>query len=56
VESDAVFAHPRLAPRYEAFDGQRDDLAAYLDIAAEVGAGRVSDCASTTAFRAVASP
>ncbi len=40
---DAIFAHPRLAPVYDAFDGPRDDLAAYLGIAAELGAARVLD-------------
>jgi SAM-dependent methyltransferase len=40
---DPLFAHPRLAPLYDAFDGQRDDLAAYLGIAGELGAGRVLD-------------
>jgi hypothetical protein len=38
---DAIFAHPRLAAVYDAFDGPRDDLAAYVGIAAELGAGRV---------------
>jgi SAM-dependent methyltransferase len=41
--ADAIFAHPRLAPVYDAFDGQRDDLAAYLAIAAELAADRVLD-------------
>lgn len=40
---DAIFAHPRLAPIYDAFDGERDDLAAYLDIVEELGANRVLD-------------
>jgi len=40
---DAVFAHPRLAAVYDAFDGDRDDLVAYLGIAAELGARRVVD-------------
>ena len=40
---DAIFAHPRLAPVYDAFDGPRDDLAAYLGIAGELRAGRVLD-------------
>jgi SAM-dependent methyltransferase len=40
---DAIFAHHRLAPVYDAFDGDRDDLAAYLDIARELGADRVLD-------------
>lgn len=40
---DAIFAHPRLARVYDAFDGDRDDLAAYLAIADELGARRVLD-------------
>jgi SAM-dependent methyltransferase len=40
---DAIFAHPRLASVYDAFDGPRDDLAAYVGIAGELGAGRVLD-------------
>jgi SAM-dependent methyltransferase len=40
---DAIFAHPRLAPVYDAFDGDRDDLTAYLHIADELGADRVLD-------------
>ncbi|MFI7428888.1 class I SAM-dependent methyltransferase [Micromonospora sp. NPDC049836] len=40
---DAIFAHPRLAPVYDAFDGDRDDLAAYLAVADEVGARVVLD-------------
>lgn len=40
---DALFAHHRLAPIYDAFDGDRDDLMAYLNIADELGAGRVLD-------------
>jgi len=40
---DAIFAHPRLAPVYDAFDGPRDDLAAYLAIAEELNASRVLD-------------
>jgi hypothetical protein len=30
---DAIFAHPRLAPIYDAFDADRNDLTAYLDVA-----------------------
>ncbi len=41
--SDAIFAHPRLAQVYDAFDGPRDDLPAYLAIAGELGADRVLD-------------
>jgi SAM-dependent methyltransferase len=40
---DAIFAHPGLAPIYDAFDGDRDDLTAYLGIADELGADRVLD-------------
>jgi SAM-dependent methyltransferase len=40
---DAIFAHPRLALVYDAFDGPRDDLAAYVGIAGELNAGRVLD-------------
>ncbi|WP_433424721.1 class I SAM-dependent methyltransferase [Microtetraspora malaysiensis] len=40
---DAIFSHPRLALVYDAFDGDRDDLAAYLAIADELGAERVLD-------------
>jgi SAM-dependent methyltransferase len=50
---DAIFAHPRLAPVYDAFDGQRDDLAAYLSIAGELGADRVLDVGCGTGSLAV---
>lgn len=50
---DAIFAHPRLAPVYDAFDGERDDLAAYLDIAGELGADRVLDIGCGTGSLAV---
>ena len=40
---DAIFAHHRLAQVYDAFDGPRDDLPAYLAIAGELGADRVLD-------------
>lgn len=40
---DAIFAHPRLAAVYDAFEGDRDDLTAYLDIAHELGARSVLD-------------
>jgi ubiquinone/menaquinone biosynthesis C-methylase UbiE len=50
---DAIFAHPRLAPVYDAFDGGRDDLAAYLDIACELGADRVLDVGCGTGSLAV---
>jgi SAM-dependent methyltransferase len=50
---DAIFAHPRLAPIYDAFDGDRDDLAAYLSIADELGADRVLDVGCGTGSLAV---
>ncbi|WP_329793193.1 methyltransferase domain-containing protein [Lentzea sp. DG1S-22] len=40
---DALFADPRLARLYDAFDGPRDDLDPYLAIAAELGARSVLD-------------
>jgi SAM-dependent methyltransferase len=50
---DAIFAHPRLAPVYDAFDGDRDDLEAYLAIADELGARRVLDVGCGTGCLAV---
>jgi ubiquinone/menaquinone biosynthesis C-methylase UbiE len=50
---DAIFAHPRLASIYDAFDGERDDLIAYLHIAAELGASRVLDVGCGTGCLAV---
>jgi SAM-dependent methyltransferase len=50
---DAIFAHPRLAPVYDAFDGPRDDLAAYVAIAGELGAGRVLDVGCGTGCLAI---
>lgn len=50
---DAIFAHSRLAPIYDAFDGERDDLAAYLDIAEELDANRVLDVGCGTGCLAV---
>ena len=40
---DALFAHPRLAAVYDAFDGARGDLPHYLAIADELRARRVLD-------------
>jgi len=45
---DAIFAHPRLAPVYDAFDGPRHDLPAYAGIADELGAHRVLDAGCGT--------
>jgi SAM-dependent methyltransferase len=50
---DAIFAHPRLVRVYDAFDGVRDDLAAYLDIVEELGADRVLDVGCGTACLAL---
>jgi SAM-dependent methyltransferase len=50
---DAIFAHPRLAAIYDAFDGDRDDLTAYLDIADEFGANFVLDVGCGTGSLAV---
>jgi SAM-dependent methyltransferase len=50
---DAIFADLRLAPLYDAFDGQRDDLAAYLGIAEELGVGSLLDVGCGTGCLAV---
>jgi SAM-dependent methyltransferase len=50
---DAIFAHPRLAPVYDAFDGHRDDLVAYLAIAEELDAGLVLDVGCGTGALAI---
>lgn len=51
---DAIFAHPRLAQVYDAFDGPRDDLAAYVAIAQELGADRILDVGCGTGCLAIA--
>ncbi len=50
---DALFAHPRLAPLYDAFDGDRDDLPLYLAIADELRADHVLDVGCGTGCLAV---
>jgi SAM-dependent methyltransferase len=50
---DAIFADPRLARIYDAFDGPRVDLDLYLGIAAEVKASRVLDIGCGTGSLAV---
>ena len=51
--TDAIFTHPRLAPLYDAFDGDRDDLDVYLGIAGELGAQRVLDVGCGTGSLAI---
>jgi SAM-dependent methyltransferase len=51
---DAIFADPRLAPLYDAFDAPRDDLPAYIRMAAELGAERVLDVGCGTGSLAIA--
>jgi SAM-dependent methyltransferase len=50
---DAIFAHPRLAPIYDVFDGDRVDLTAYLSIAGELDADRILDVGCGTGCLAV---
>ncbi|TQS22490.1 class I SAM-dependent methyltransferase [Microbispora sp. KK1-11] len=50
---DPIFSHPRLAAVYDAFDGDRDDLDAYLGIADELGADRVLDVGCGTGCLAI---
>ena len=50
---DAIFARPRLAPLYDAFDGPRDDLPAYVSVADELGAHRVLDAGCGTGCLAI---
>jgi SAM-dependent methyltransferase len=50
---DAIYAHPRLAAIYDASNGDRDDLAAYLAIADELGARQVLDVGCGTGSLAI---
>ena len=50
---DAIFAERRLARIYDAFDGPRDDLDAYVAIAGELGADRVLDVGCGTGCLAI---
>lgn len=50
---DPIFSDPRLAPLYDAFDDERDDLAAYVGIVEELGAHEVLDVGCGTGSLAV---
>jgi SAM-dependent methyltransferase len=50
---DEIFDHPRLAQIYDTFDGERDDLDAYLGLADELGANRVLDVGCGTGCLAI---
>ncbi|WP_305782605.1 class I SAM-dependent methyltransferase [Symbioplanes lichenis] len=50
---DAIFSDRRLAPLYDAFDGDRDDLTVYHALVEEWGAGLVLDVGCGTGSLAV---
>lgn len=50
---DAIFDDARLAPLHDPFDPDRSDLDAYVDLVAELGAGRVLDLGCGTGTFAV---
>ena len=50
---DPIFAHPRLAAIYDTFDGDRDDLVAYLKLADELSAHSVLDVGCGTGSLAI---
>jgi SAM-dependent methyltransferase len=50
---DAIFAHPRLAAVYDAFDGSRADLDSYLGMASEWEARHVLDVGCGTGTLAI---
>lgn len=51
--SDAIFSDPRLAAVYDTFDGDRDDLDAYVAIADELSANLVLDIGCGTGSLAI---
>jgi SAM-dependent methyltransferase len=53
VVPDAVFEHPRLVGLYDALDGDRSDLQAYVDLLDEAGARSVLDVGCGTGTFAV---
>ena len=53
VVPDAIFAEPRLAAVYDAFDDDRTDLDAYVRIVTELGASSVLDVGCGTGSLAV---
>ncbi|MEV6768936.1 class I SAM-dependent methyltransferase [Nocardia sp. NPDC051030] len=50
---DAIFAHHRLAPLYDAFDGPRDDLTPYLALADDLDARSIVDIGCGTGALAI---
>jgi ubiquinone/menaquinone biosynthesis C-methylase UbiE len=50
---DAIFAHPRLAAVYDAFDGSHADLDAYLGMADELDTRHVLDVGCGTGALAI---
>ncbi|ANY10482.1 class I SAM-dependent DNA methyltransferase [Pseudonocardia sp. HH130630-07] len=50
---DALYDHPRLAPVYDAFEPDRRDLDAYVDLARERGARRIVDLGCGTGVLAL---
>src|SRR6184192_3751971 len=50
---DEIFAHHRLAAIYDAFDGDREDLTAYREIADELRANYVLDIGCGTGCLAI---
>jgi SAM-dependent methyltransferase len=50
---DLAFEHPRLAPLYDVFEGDRHDLEVYLAIARELGARKLLDVGCGTGAFAI---